>query len=334
MSRVGVASVAAASAMALVGLAVACARWPLLIWAATLAAFGVPHAIVELRWVGRRYAAAWAQLRTAVSLLAVVFLARLLALQCAWPATWIAAAELVLGMLLVVAVVLSRGAGASRARTGVGAALFALLGWGLAVAPIDSLLVLAVVHNVVPIVLLLDRLRDHDLSPRQRSRWIAAVAAGFTILPLWLATGGAAQWCELVGPGTTATDAELAAPLQLTVIDGLMAFVPSWFPPGRALDLLRTAAFLQCLHYVLVLLVLPRLGPAPRAPAPASTNGPRELPFQLLVAGLAVLFFAAFLCDFRDTRATYGTLAAVHVWAELPAVLLACTPRHLLPITS
>jgi hypothetical protein len=333
MSRVGVAAVAAASATALVGLAVACARWPLLIWATTLAAFGVPHAIVELRWVWRRYAASWVQLRAAVALLAVVFLVRLLALQYAWPANWSAAVELGIGMLLVLAV-LSRDVTASRARTGVGTVVFALLGWGLVVAPIDTLLVLAVVHNVVPIALLFDRLRDPDLSPRQRRGWSVAVAGGFTILPLWLATGGAAHWCEVVGSGATAMDAELAAPLQLTVVDGLMAFVPSWFPPARALDLLRTAAFLQCLHYVLVLLVLPRLGPGQRSPAPAKSHGPWDLPFQLLVAGLAVLFFAAFLGEFRDTRATYGMLAAVHVWAELPAVLLACTPRHLLPLAS
>lgn len=333
MSRVGVAAVAVAGATAFVGLAVACARWPLLVWATTLAAFGVPHAIVELRWVWRRYAASWVQLRAVVALLAAVFLVRLLALQYAWPAHWIAAAELGIGMLLVVAVSW-RDANSSRARSGVGAVVFALMGWGLSVAPIDALLVLAVVHNVVPVALLFDRLRDPDLSPRQRRGWGLAVAGGFTILPLWLATGGAAHWCEVAGPGTTAMDAELAAPLQLTVVDGLMAFVPSWFPPARALDLLRTAAFLQCLHYVLVLLVLPRLGPVPRSPAPAGAPASRDLPLQLLVAGLAVLFLVAFLGDFRDTRATYGMLAAVHVWAELPAVLLACTPRHLLPIAS
>lgn len=328
-----VASVAAGSAVALVGLAVACTRWPVLVWAVTLAAFGVPHAIVELRWVGCRYASSWARQRTAVALLAVVGLLRLFALQFVWPANWLAAAELTIGMLLVVAV-LWRDAGVGRVRTGVGAAVFALLGWGLALAPIDTLLLLAVVHNAVPIALLADRLRDPDLSTNQRRCWGAAVAGGFTILPLWLVTGGAAQWCGLVGPNTTARDVELAALLELTPVDGLMAFVPSWFPPTRALDLLRTAAFLQCLHYVLVLLVLPLLGAAPRGLASARVRGPSELPVLLLVAGLAILFCAAFLSDFRDTRATYGTLAAVHVWAELPAVLLACTPRHLLTGTS
>ena len=103
---------------------------------------------------------------------------------------------------------------------------------------------------------------------------------------------------------------------------------PGWLPRANALDLLRAAAFLQCLHYVAVLVVLPRLGAAPNA-----TRTRRDTPFLVLVASLGALFFAAFGLDFRESKATYGILAAVHVWAEFPALLLALTPRAQLPVT-
>lgn len=306
-----------------IGIAIACAHWPLSLWAGTLATFGVPHALVELRWVGRRYGRWRSLVLPVVALLALIGLSRLLAFQLGWQAAALATVEIALGMALVASVLRSSGAALV-----IAALMIASLGYGIARAPVDTLLVLAVLHNVAPVGLIADRLRDPDLARRGSVSWIAAALAGFVILPAWLATGVAANWLTLAEVTTTATDLAAASQLDLDLIDGLAAFVPSWFPRARALDLLRAAAFLQCMHYVAVLLVLPRLGPD-QASAPLR----RDAPFLVLVAFLGALFFVAFGFDFRESKATYGILAAVHVWAELPALLLAVTPRSLLTAT-
>ncbi|MCA8963515.1 MAG: hypothetical protein H6838_09690 [Planctomycetes bacterium] len=312
---------------AAIGLAIACALWPLSVWAATLAVFGVPHALVELRWVGRRYGRWRALLIPVVALLALIGTSRLLAFQLDWRGATLAAIELALGMLLV-ASVLPRDTRRCVLRSAVATLALTALGYGVANAPLDTLLVLAVLHNVTPVGLIADRLRDPDLVQEGRTRWTAAALLGFVLVPAWLATGVAANWLGLESMTTTPGDLTAAAQLDLGLADGLAAFVPGWLPRANALDLLRAAAFLQCLHYVAVLVVLPRLGAAPNA-----TRTRRDTPFLVLVAGLGALFFAAFGLDFRESKATYGILAAVHVWAEFPALLLALTPRAQLPVT-
>ncbi len=310
---------------AAIGLAIACAHWPLSIWAGTLAVFGVPHALVELRWVGRRYGRWRALVIPVVALLALIGTSRLLAFQLGWRGATLAAIELALGMALV-ASVLPRNTRRCVLRSVVATLALAALGIGVANAPLDTLLVLAVLHNVTPVGLIADRLRDPDLAQHDRTRWTAAALVGFVLVPSWLATGVAANWLGLADMTTTAGDMTAAAHLDLGLADGLAAFVPGWLPPSHALDLLRAAAFLQCLHYVAVLVILPRLGAAPDA-VPAR----RDAPFLVLVAGLGVVFLAAFGLDFRESKATYGILAAVHVWAEFPALLLALTPVSLRP---
>jgi hypothetical protein len=310
---------------AAIGLAMACAHWPLSIWACTLAIFGVPHALVELRWVGRRYGRWRALVAPVVTLLALIGVSRLLAFELGWQAPTLATVEVALGMALGICI-LSRDARRCVTRNGCATLAVVVLGLGIACAPVDTLLVLAVLHNVTPVGLIADRLRDADLAHHDRMRWSVAALVGFALVPAWLATGNAADWLGLADVTTTAGDLTAAARLDLGLADGLGAFVPSWLPSTRALDLLRAAAFLQCMHYVAVLVILPRLGAGPKA-APRRRN----LPFVVLVAGLGVLFLVAFGSDFRESKATYGILAALHVWAEFPALLLALTPRSLLP---
>ncbi|MEQ1631767.1 MAG: hypothetical protein ABL997_05310 [Planctomycetota bacterium] len=312
--------------------ATACAFWPLAVYGVTLALFGVPHALVELQWVGRRYGS-WRTLAPfVVGGLALVALARIASLSFGWEATTAATFELGLGMVLV-ALVLPRDLRRCGLRCGMALAVLLVLGIGVAASPIDALLVLAIAHNLTPAGFVADRLRDGDSRPGERVRYAAAGLLAFVALPVWLATGSAASLLGLESAHSTADDLVVGGTLGLGLFDGLLAFTPSFVPPSRSLDLLRAVAFLQVVHYVAVLLVMPRLGARPASERRAPSSPPR-LAFPALVLFLGLVFATAFVVDFREAKATYGVLAAVHVWLEFPALLLALTPRALVPAVS
>lgn len=315
-----------------IAVAIGCARWPLATYGCTLVLFGVPHALVELQWVSRRYGERQRIVAPIVTVLAAIAGARLAALWSGWPTASAATIELGLGMLLVGCVWSRRRVGGG-ARSGAAVAVLVLLGSGVALAPVDALLVLAIAHNLAPAGLLADRLRDADVAPTARARFAAAGLLAFVALPLWLATGGATALLELAATATTPGDLAAAGGLGLVLFDGLGAFTPSFVAPAHALDLLRAAAFLQIAHYAAVLLVLPRIGPRAAAERRAAPPPVRRA-FAALVVVLALVFAVAFVVDFREARATYGVLAAVHVWLEFPALLLALTPRAIAKVAA
>lgn len=319
-------------ALGAIGLAAACAHWPLAIWAGSLAAFGVPHALVELRWVAQRYGRERACVPAVLAVLGLIAGLRLLALPLQWGTATTSAVELGLGVLLVTCALVP-AARPDAARIGVGLLLVAALAGGIAFAPVDALLVLAVVHNLTPLGFVADRLRDDDASPVARVRWLAAALLCFVVLPVWLATGVAADWSGLGTGRASSLDAAASSALGIGLGDGIAAFRPSWFPAERSLDLLRACAFLQCMHYVAVLVVMPRLGAGAHVEARSIGAARPQRAFFVLVGVLGAVFLAAFGVDFREAKATYGVLAAVHVWLEFPALLLALGSRRLAPVT-
>lgn len=308
------------------GAAIACARWPLSVYATTLLLFGVPHALVELQWVARRYGGSRSLAMRVGLVLGAIALARLVALAVGCAPTTSATIELALGAVLVACVLRVDGGHGGPLRPGAAAAGIALLTVAATRAPIDAMLVLAIVHNLTPAGFVADRLRDGDASRAVRTKFALAGIGAFVVLPLWLASGAAASGLGLASIESTNGDHAVAAHLGLVLRDGIGAFAPSFVPAGRTLDLLRAAAFLQVVHYVGVLLVLPRLRPAP-LDDPRARPLPARSAFFVLVAGLGLVFATAFVVDFREARATYGVLAAVHVWLEFPALLLALAPR-------
>ena len=83
--------------------------------------------------------------------------------------------------------------------------------------------------------------------------------------------------------------------------------------PEAALHVFAACAYLQCAHYIGVLLVLPTQAPTPmRVP-------PRVVIAIVLFAMLGIIVYAT---DFAAARSWYGTIAGVHAWAEFPALLL------------
>ena len=280
--------------------AVACVVWPLATYTTTLAVLGLPHVLVELRYVQRRFGARLAR-GTAASmaglLLMVVGLRVARNLDGADSTGAIELAAVAFLMLTVFPALGWRWRGASLLLAAAGLTAAAL-------SPAHALLLLAVAHNFTPIGFLAEA-----LSGRRRRNALAVAFALFIAVPLLIATGVPFTVLNLFG--WTAPDFSLlpAGPLS----SHLGVYLPdSWRGEAWAGHAFSGAVFAQCMHYAAVLHVLPRLQSGVRTPS-----------FYGLVALATAGLFAVFFLDFSDGRRWYGVAAAVHAWVELPILMLA-----------
>jgi hypothetical protein len=296
-----------------------CAAWaavmaPLWTYAGSLALFGLPHVLVELRYVDRVFAP-----RLGRTLLLGVLVG-------------LGAIALLRGLgLLAIGAPLLR----TQAELGVGAALAGVVAWvgvparspaglvsvavagtllaGVVWAPVTTLVVFAFAHNLTPLGFLAAGLRGPNRAP-----WLALAGVAFVLVPLLIVFG----W------PSTAGDLTLEGPPGVGPIEQhLGAFVPPAVQmEAIALDLFSAAAYLQCMHYAVVLGVLPALPALPREPAPGTRVAPVLL--DQVARGPAVFVLGAiatagFAFAFLSTRASYGVVAAVHAWVEVPVLIAA-----------
>ncbi|MBL8944942.1 MAG: hypothetical protein JNK45_17395, partial [Myxococcales bacterium] len=259
---------------------------PLLVYSTTLAGFGTAHVLVELRVLDVRYRRVlrprvWHGIAAA---LAVVFVLRCAANLDAIPRTLAHPLELVAGCVSILVVVPSCWA-RGRRQGGLAIAVAAALFIGLAVSPLGTLLVLAILHNLAPWPLV--AAASQGVARRRAGPVGAAV---YVAVPLLIATGL-----------PFATLASVARP-EATVLptgplfDHLPAF---WGPspaahPELALHVFAACAYLQCAHYVGVLWVLPQVGPQP-------TRVPTRVVTIAIATGFVVA--ATYAGDFFAARA-------------------------------
>lgn len=295
-----------AAALAALAVAAAAAAAPLWVYATTLALFGLPHVLVELRYVDERFSGRLPRgtLRWLVCGLGAVALLRVLAF--AGVGGPLVRAELALGVGLVAVATPLVFSQASVAGAAAALAVSSGLLVGVIYAPLETLVSMALLHNLTPVGFLAERLRG----PARRQALVAAAAA-FLLVPAVILC---APLAPAVASGPTGTG-ELS--------QHLAAFVPSpWIGTAVGERLFAAAAYLQVLHYVVVLGVLPRLGGgalAERAAAP----WPRRRRFVVGVLLLGAIATASFAGDFFSARAGYAIFAAVHAWLEVPILVVA-----------
>jgi hypothetical protein len=295
--------------------AIAAVACPLATYTLTLAAFGLVHVLAELRFVALRFGPRLASdLRRAliglVVLVAAGRLARRLDVVDGFTADIL---ELLAGIALVVVVVPTL-ARVGRSRVALACAVGIALAIGVAFSPVHALLVMAVLHNLTPVGFLAEATQG---AARRRTLVIAGVV--FVAVPLAIASGLPFALAHELGLSAPELAALPAGPLHAH----MRAYLPAeWLAAPWALHAFSACVFLQCAHYVAVIDVLPRTLPTPR---------PRAL--VVVVTGLVALaVFALFVADFADARRSYGVIAAVHAWIEVPLLLLATAlprPREL-----
>ncbi|MEM7156679.1 MAG: hypothetical protein AAF799_27775 [Myxococcota bacterium] len=286
--------------------------WPLATYTLTLATFGLAHVVAELRYVdlrfGRGLGDALARTMVVVLLGVVVTRSATMAGVIGRPINLVI--ELGLGLSLV-ALVLPSLFRRSRWTGGIGLVVAGLLAFAIVLEPAAGLLTIAVLHNFTPVGFIAER-----TSGPQRRRALSACLVVFVAIPLVIASG--APWRVLASAGWVAPEVSPLGygPLQ----EAMKAYLPvAALDPLRALHLFCACVFLQCAHYIAVLLVLPRSLPA-SAQGRMRWPSLRWWPWILAATMLALVPFAF---DFAAARRGYGIFAAVHAWIEVPILLLA-----------
>jgi hypothetical protein len=293
--------------------------WPVFVYVASLATFGLAHVIVELRYVDARFgrrlpATFWHRV---LGLLLLIVVVRSLLLSDVVPPAVASPAELVAVAALVFVALPPLWASHRRhPRSGTAAAVAAVCGLvaaaalllGAARAPLVTLLGCAVLHNATPWLFIVER------APPARRAHVAFISAVvFVGVPMFVAAGATSAVCavsidHVVRPWPT-------GPL----VDHYAAYLPPSlrFDP-RAAQLFSGAVTAQLLHYGAVLVWLPRSLTAEDRPC---LPWPRPGVFLLAVVGGSIGLLAHFVADFFGARALYGLAAAAHAWIEWPVLL-------------
>lgn len=170
-----------AGGIGLCGFVVLALLLPLATYTVSLAAFGLPHVLSELRYVDRRFGRRMARqiLVAAAIVLPVIVTIRCCAVFHLIPANLGVPAEL--AGVAVLALVCARG---SSMQTCVALFVAAMLGLATALSPFTTAISLSILHNLTPLGFL------WQIAPRTQRPGVMGVALlAFVGLPLLVATG-------------------------------------------------------------------------------------------------------------------------------------------------
>jgi len=286
---------------------------PLATYVLMVAAFGLPHVLSELRYCDERFSAR-------SSLAPLVMVGALVGIIASLRVASSAGA-----LSTYLATLIELGLGAALALTAAwfmrrwkiaGLAVALAFGVGVVTAPIATFLVWAWAHNLTPLGFITEATRGEE-----RRRLLVTLSIFFLVLPAIVATGVVHQ--------------AMFALTGFDAADGPSAFgagtrpLASFLAPGASaqsdIALFSAAVVAQAMHYVAVILFLPRLiarrvgiaQPPPLAPWPSWQI------FAWGVAGIAAAAFVFYAVDYTTARSAYGVAAAIHAWVELPIFLLA-----------
>jgi hypothetical protein len=300
--------------------AVVAVSFPVAAYSIGLACFGLTHVLTELRYVNQRFSSRLSpvlQLAFGI-LLILVICVRCLAISQVLTTEVGLSIELGIVAILVLLVLPYLWSSGWLTRVGTIGFLGALV-IGTWYAPLTTILVFAMLHNLTPIGFLFERLRGS-----QRQQTMLLCLGAFVVVPLIIMSGWPHQL--LSGGGWVHQNVNF---FQLpSLVSQLGAYVPPVAQQNEwSLHYFCAAVYLQCLHYGVVIGILPRLGSGwaigadaaqREEPRPWLTNSQ----FNWLLIGLGTLLWVWFTKSFIDARRFYGLLAAIHAWLEIPILLL------------
>ncbi len=283
---------------------------PLFVYGVTLAILGLPHVLSEFRYLDQRFGQ---RIGAPLGLVMAVLLGGIVANRVlAWLPSYrvppySTEIVLVLGLIVLTLPTLIRS---SLFAALIGVLVVGPLAYGLIHAPATTLVILALLHNLTPVGFLAECLRG-----QQRLSALTLCAFAFVLVPLLIMSGrveGAISWCFATWlpvppgiPGDPSSHFAVYVPTEL------------WDPTMRK-RLFSAAVYLQCLHYAIVIQLLPRLGVKNH-----KTVFPWPRNFRPLIILAGIISGIGFYWAFADSRALYGVIAAVHAWIEIP-ILLFC----------
>jgi hypothetical protein len=298
----------------LLGFAVLAVMAPLATYTVTLAVFGLPHVLSELRYVDRRFGRRMERrfLLPIIVLLPLIVAIRasvvfhLLPPDIGFPAE--------LGLVALLALACARGPGG---RTLLALLVGGTIGGATAIAPYATAVTLSICHNLTPLGFLWQ-----IAPPARRGRVMLCAAAAFLGLPLLVASGWPGAALHAAFGAASGIDPLQAGPLAAQ----LFVYVPPpFFDTPRAVDLFTASVVAQGAHYATVIVILPLLLGRLDGQARGLVAWPPGRVFAALCVAAGAVSLARFLGGFAEARALYGVAASVHAWIEIPVLILALT---------
>lgn len=298
-SAVGVAALAAVSTI------------PIATYLVLLAMFGFAHVLTELRYVDGRFSKRLGgfALKAILGLVAVIAIVRSTVIAGWMPVALGVSLEIAIGVSLA-----AIAAAASPARP-IAVGVLVLVFTAVAItSPLHALMAMALLHNLTPLGFFAEAL------PAQEARSvIARLCVPFFIIPLIIASGLPAQLLNTAGLASSWVPIK-AGPIA----SHLRAFLPpEAIGTDWAINAFGAAVFAQCMHYLAVIVVLPRVAAARSLTGETIVPWPRGLVLLGTIAGLCGVLLLYFMVDYANARAVYSTFAAIHAWIEVPVLILA-----------
>ena len=314
-------SVSIAASMLVVICAFASVTLPLATYTLTLAMFGLPHVLTELRYVDARFN--WRlgyNLRLGIVWLLLVIVSLRICQVLGLIHSFISIPLELSCVVGLAALVVPKLAKRNWLWGAFGICFIIGVTAGITVAPVVTLLIFAVLHNLTPVGFIAERLRGE-----RRQLALYACLLVFVAIPVLILSGL---------PQTTLAHFNLLAPnASLLKVGSISSHLGAFVPPelqGQAIAIraFSAAVFLQCMHYAIVLGVLPLWDNASSwEKTDTFFPWPKRSLFYWMVAILGTLLFIAFTQSFTGTRSAYSVVAAIHAWLEIPILLLAIDCR-------
>jgi hypothetical protein len=285
-----------------------------------LVLFGVLHNVLELRYVLGRFEPI---LRGSFLWLLGILISGVLVCRLLPPSAMTRSVEIGLSYVVL-------GAACVRALRGpwlaLAAAVLAAAAGASLTFPAYHFVVLTHLHNVVPLFFLWEWSRV--MAPHVRRAFRATNLAWVIAIPALFLAGAFDSLLRAAPAGL----GELASRAfgQGGGLGGVAAFDPdrlaaSYAPPALVDDMgmrfLAVFAFMQTMHYVVWVAVLPRFAPEAAAAFDARVPVLRGGRAWLLGAGLAVILGAVFLLDYAQGKTLYAAGATYHAYLEFPVLL-------------
>jgi hypothetical protein len=277
-----------------------------------LVAFGVLHNVLELRYVAGRFdgvLTGWF-LGLLVALVTGVLVCRLLP-----PGPGTRATEIALSYVLL-AVACVR---ALNRRPWLLSGALAVLGLAALASfsfPAYHFVVLSHLHNVVPLFFLWEWSRV--LRPGLRGAFRAVNVGWVLVLPALILAGAFDPWLR-------------AAPAALGGFGGVSAFEvprlvgaytpPALVPTALGVRFLVVFAFMQTMHYVVWIGILPRYAPSAATRFDARVPVLRGARAWWLGGTLAAVLGLLFALDYASGKTIYAAAASYHAYLEFPVLL-------------
>ena len=274
-----------------------------------LVAFGALHNVLELRYVTGRFDTVLAGpfLALLVALVTGVMVCRLLP-----PGNGSRAAEIGLSYVLL-AVASVRCLGPRRSWLALSLAVLALAASVSFAFPAYHFVVLSHLHNVVPLFFLWEW--SASLRPGRRGLFRAVNLGWVLVVPGLILSG-------LFDPVLRAAPAALGGLGSFQVAGLVRTYAPpSLVPTDMGVRFLVVFAFMQTMHYVVWVGVLPRYAPEAAARFDARVPVLRGGRAWLLGLGLAGVLAVAFLLDYASGKSLYAAAASYHAYLEFPVLL-------------